>query len=346
MSGRPSIARRSISTRHSTCPKAQARFVVEELLKRGPDEVGLCRQGRTVIKLDDHPTPTSQAHGRGRDLGPGDVVVISGGGRGITAEVAVAMAAAFQPRLVVLGRSPAPGPEEDWLAGIHDEPGLRRALLARTNRRLTPQELNQESRRLIVEREIRGNLERITSAGSPVVYHSVDVRDGEAVRATLARVRQQYGPVRGLVHGAGILADRRIVDQTDAQFDLVYGTKALGVEHLFAAIDPESLALLVLFSSSSARFGRVGQVAYAAANEFLNKWAEQQSLRLPSCRVISFNWGPWAGGMVTDGLKPLFEQEGLSLIPLDAGAKLVVEEARHTVAQAVELVVAGRAAAS
>ncbi len=319
-------------------PEGAARLVVEELLKRGPDEVGLNRQGRTVIELESR-TPPAVAQRRTRELAPGDPVVISGGARGITAEVAVALASAFQPRLIVLGRSPAPGREEDWLAGIHDEPSLKRALTARTNRRLTPHELNQESRRLFVEREIRRNLERITSAGSPVVYHSVDVRDGDALRSALARVRQEYGPVRGLIHGAGVLADRRIVDQTDAQFDLVYETKALGLHHLFQAIDPESLALLVLFSSSSARFGRVGQVAYAAANEFLNKWAQQQAFRLPNCRVVSFNWGPWAGGMVTDALKPLFEQEGLSLIPLDAGAKLVVEEARQAGARPVEVVV-------
>ena len=71
----------------------------------------------------------------------------------------------------------------------------------------------------------------------------------------------------------------------------------------------------------------------------LNKWAQQQSLRLRDCRVASFNWGPWAGGMVTDALKPMFEQEGLSLIPLDAGARLVVEEARRETSPGVELVV-------
>ena len=319
-------------------PEGAARLIVEELFKRGPDEVGLSRQGRSVIELEAR-TPPAPARRRAHDLRPGDPVVISGGARGITAGVAVAFASAFQPRLVVLGRSPAPGREEDWFAGIDDEPGLRRALLARANRRLTPHELNQESRRLIVEREIRRNLERITSAGSPVVYHSVDVRDARAVRATLGRVRQEYGPVRGLVHGAGVLADRRIVDQTDAQFELVYGTKALGIDHLFEAIDPESLALLFLFSSSSARLGRVGQAAYAAANEFLNKWAQQQAVRLPNCRVVSFNWGPWDGGMVSGALKPLFEQEGLSLITLEAGAKLVVDLARQAWAGPVEVVV-------
>ena len=67
-------------------------------------------------------------------------------------------------------------------------------------------------------------------------------------------------------------------------------------------------------------------MAYAAANEAINKWAQQQSRRLPHCRVISYNWGPWAGGMVQDSLRPLFEKEGIALISLEAGARCVVDE--------------------
>ena len=104
----------------------------------------------------------------------------------------------------------------------------------------------------------------------------------------------------GLIHGAGVLADRRIVDQTDAQFQQVLDTKVEGLLHLFEAIDPEALGFLALFSSSTARFGRIGQVAYAAANEYLNKWAQQAAVHLPHCRVVSFNWGPWSGGMVSE----------------------------------------------
>ena len=155
----------------------------------------------------------------------------------------------------------------------------------------------------------------------------------------MEEIRRQYGNVRGLIHGAGVLADRRIVDQTDSQFDLVYDTKVKGLENLYRSIDPEALRFLVLFSSSTARFGRSGQVAYAAANEALNKWAQQQSVRLPHCRVVSYNWGPWAGGMVKDSLKALFEKEGLSLIPLDLGAHLVVDAIRGDDAGPVEVVV-------
>jgi acyl transferase domain-containing protein/NAD(P)-dependent dehydrogenase (short-subunit alcohol dehydrogenase family)/acyl carrier protein len=320
-------------------PEGAARVIVEEFLKRGPLEVGLSRLGRTVVELESLANEEATQR-RARPLAPGEVLVIAGGGRGVTAEVAVALASAFQPRLVLLGRSPAPSREEEWVASIADEAELKRALAARSGRRPSPHELGQESRRILAGREIRRNLERIKGAGAAVVYESVDVRDGAAVQAVMARVHREFGPVRGLIHGAGVLADRRIIDQTDPQFDLVYHTKVLGLHNLFSALDPEALKLLVLFSSSTARFGRVGQVAYAAANEYLNKWAQQQSLRLPQCRVVSFNWGPWAGGMVTDALKPMFEQEGLALIPLDAGARLVVEEARREASRGVELVVA------
>ena len=72
-------------------------------------------------------------------------------------------------------------------------------------------------------------------------------------------MQREHGPIRGLIHGAGILADRKIVDQTDAQFDLVYKTKVEGLHHLFDALDEKSLRLLFLFSSSTARFGRAAR---------------------------------------------------------------------------------------
>ena len=47
--------------------------------------------------------------------------------------------------------------------------------------------------------------------------------------AALADVRNRLGPIAALVHGAGVLADRRIEDQTDEQFDDVYDTKVDGL---------------------------------------------------------------------------------------------------------------------
>jgi acyl transferase domain-containing protein/NADP-dependent 3-hydroxy acid dehydrogenase YdfG len=305
-----------------------ADVIVNELFQRGPAEVGLCADGRAAVELE----PAKNGDGSRRqpvDLTQGDLVVVSGGARGVTAEVAVALAQSFRPRLVLLGRTPVPAAEPDWLAAIDDEAQIKHALLARSNGRRALHEVGAEVDRMMAQREIRGQLARIEAAGSPVVYRSVDVRDQAAVQAVMADVQGEFGMARGLIHGAGVLADRKIADQTDAQFDLVFDTKVKGLYHLYESLDPESLRFLILFSSSTARFGRAGQVAYAAANEALNKWAQQQSVRLPHCHVVSYNWGPWAGGMVKDSLRPMFEKEGLSLIPLDAGAHLVVDELRR-----------------
>ena len=171
------------------------------------------------------------------------------------------------------------------------------------------------------------NLERpIERAGSKVVYRQVDVRDAAALRTVFAEVRASLGPIRGLVHGAGVLADRLIVDKTVEQFESVYDTKAASLQTMLDILEDDDLRLLALFASSTGRFGRTGQVDYAVANEVLNKLAQREARRRPGCKVVSINWGPWDGGMVNASLKKLFEQEGVGVIGLREGAEFFVRE--------------------
>ena len=313
----PEVACKAIDLDPAFGPADQAAAaILEEMFRRGPAEVGLARDGRSAIAAVpaglDRPGPAP--------LGSGDVVVITGGARGITAEVAVALAEAFRPTIVLLGRSPAPSLEPDWLVPLADEAEIKRALAARANGHATPQAISEQFRGVAANREIARNLRRIERAGARVAYRPVDVRDAGAVRACLDAVRDEFGPIRGLVHGAGVLADRRIEDQTDEQFAAVYDTKVAGLRGLLAATAGDDLRVLVLFSSSTARFGRTGQVAYASANEVLNKHARHVVRSRPACRVVAVNWGPWDGGMVTPSLRPIFEAEGVPLIAPEAGA--------------------------
>jgi len=303
-------------------PAAASEVLFDELSRTGPAEVGLTREGRNAPEL----VRTPLAPGASSPLRAGDVVIVTGGARGVTAEVAVALAEAFRPTLVLFGRSPAPQDEPDWLSALEGEAEIKRALASRANGHATPQLVGERFRTLTANREILRNLARVEDAGARVVYRAVDVRDPAAVRDAVASVRAEFGPVRGLVHGAGVLADRRIEDQTDAQFAEVYSTKVAGLRALLDAVGTDELAALALFSSSTARFGRAGQVAYAAANEVLNKFARREAGRRPGCRVVAVNWGPWDGGMVTSSLKPLFASEGIGLIPLREGARYLVDE--------------------
>jgi acyl transferase domain-containing protein/NAD(P)-dependent dehydrogenase (short-subunit alcohol dehydrogenase family) len=300
-----------------------AAAVIEEMFLAGPVEVGLRAAGR--LTLQRVAVPLSEPAGAG-PFEPGDVIVISGGARGITAEAAVALSAAFHPTLVLLGRSPMPGPEPDWLAPLSGEPEIKRALALRGNGNGVPKGVGEQYRQIAAGREVRQALTRIEAAGGRVVYRTVDVRDAAVVAEVLAAVRGEFGPIRGLVHGAGVLADARIEDKTAEQFRRVWDTKVVGLRNLLAGLDPDELRALVLFSSSTARFGRAGQADYAAANEVLNKTAQAYARRLHACRVLAVNWGPWDGGMVTSGLKKIFHSEGIGLISPQDGADYLIGE--------------------
>jgi len=99
---------------------------------------------------------------------------------------------------------------------------------------------------------------------------------------------------------------------------------------LLEATAPDDLRFIALFSSTTGRFGRSGQVDYAVANEVLNKIAQDESRRRPACRCVSMNWGPWDGGMVTPALKKVFANEGIGLIGLGEGGKLLAHEIAAT----------------
>jgi acyl transferase domain-containing protein len=317
---------------------AGALAVADELFLVGPTEVGINADGRWAVQRVSEPLPPAQETA---PFAPGEVIVISGGARGVTAEVAVELAKRFQPTLVLLGRSPAPKPEPDWLSALSGEAEIKRELACRANGSATPKLVGSQYAKVVAARETRQTIERIEAAGAKVVYLTVDVRQPKSVAGLLAAVRAEYGPVVGIIHGAGVLADARIEDKTDEQFERVYSTKVDGLRSLLGAVDVNELRALVLFSSTTGRFGRAGQADYAIANEVLNKIARQQAIRLPNCRVVSVNWGPWDGGMVTPSLKSIFSREGIPLIPPAAGAAHLISELCAHGPSATEVVVMG-----
>ena len=314
-----------------------AAAIVNELTVDGPIEVGLdgdVRRGLDTV-------PTAITNGRSR-LGPGDVVVLTGGARGVTAEVACALATESKSTLVLLGRSPAPEPDPTWLEGVTGAADMKRALLEHGFEGCgtpTPTDLDAAYRRHVANREVTNTVARIDRAGARAVYRSVDVRDGAAVATAFAEIHDTFGPISGLIHAAGVLEDRWIDDKTIDQFERVFDTKVAGLRHLLEAVEPDELAFLALFSSVSGRFGRQGQVDYAMANEVLNKAAQRQASLRPSCRVVSIDWGPWDGGMVTPALKRDFSRAGIGVIPLEVGARTLIDELACADTGATEIVI-------
>lgn len=298
--------------------------LVDELLTIGPTEVGLTAKGRIGLELIEASVagPNDKSH----LLASGDVVVVTGGARGVTAESLFPFVRAYQLKLILLGRTDVASAEPNWLAQLEDEAAIKKAIIAHGGRAMTPREVGEEFRRIVAQREIRRNVRRLTAAGASVEYLPTDVQNAQSLADTLADIRRRLGPITALIHGAGVLADRKIEDLTDEQFQLVYSTKVDGVHNLLAATENDPLKAIVLFSSSTGRFGRTGQAAYAAANEVLNKTAQRLARSKPTCRTVAFNWGPWDGGMVTPALVQVFAKEGIGLISYAEGGATLWRE--------------------
>lgn len=315
-----------------------ATILINEAITEGPVEVGVSDHGLHALKLV--ATPLAAAKGE-LPVKRGDLVVVSGGARGVTAHVSIALAKSSAATMLLLGRSPFVAIEADWLQGLSTEAAIKKAIIHHAEHKLKPKDVAKEYHLIISQREIRHTLSEIEACGAVACYRSVDLRDADAVHSILAESRAEHGPVKGIIHGAGVLADRLIQDKTIAQFSHVYDTKVCGLRALLVATAEDPLVMMVMFSSSTGRFGRIGQVDYAVANEVLNKIAEEQATQRPNCRVLAPNWGPWDGGMVTPALKKVFSDEGIAVIDLDAGAEYLMQELATAPGGPVEMVILG-----
>ncbi|GGX66512.1 hypothetical protein GCM10010358_21220 [Streptomyces minutiscleroticus] len=303
-----------------------AGLVLEEVYDAAgvPVQVGRDGTRRVALTLGEEPLDGTGS-APAVPVGPDDLLVVTGGGRGITARCAVALAAAHRPGLLLLGRT-ALGEEPAWAHGLADAGELKAAAAAhlkQTGEKPTPKRVEQLYQAVVGEREIRRTLADVRAAGSEVEYLPVDITDAAATAAALAPYRER---VTGLVHGAGVLADQLISAKKAAEIERVLSVKLGGLQSVVAALPADRLRHVLLFSSVAGFFGNRGQSDYAMANETLNAWAAAFRRSHPGAHVTSLNWGAWDSGMVSPQIKAVFEERGITLIPEGTGTRLFTEQ--------------------
>ncbi len=313
-------------------------LLAELLIPQASTSVGYTTGQRVTLRL----IAASLEPGEGGHpgLGPGSVVLLTGGARGITARVAVGLARASGCHLELVGRTPAPtGDEHPMTAAATDRIALRRVLAQAGNR--TPVEIEAAATRILAEREIRTTLAELTGPAASVRYCALDVRDPTAVTTLIEDIYQRHGRLDGIVHGAGVLSDRLLADKTTEEFTQIWQTKVDGARTLAEAARAD-LRFLVLFGSVSGIYGNRGQADYAAANDALDTLARIWASRSQG-RVLALDWGPWAtpgdgAGMVSTELERDYARRGIGLIdPADGVACLLAELAGGTESQVVYL---------
>lgn len=305
-------------------------LLVREFIAAGPVEIGYRAEKRLAPRPRHHELPDEGASPPTLAIDSSHVVLLAGGGRGITAQMARELARATKATLVLLGRSSMPAEHEDpATAGATDATALRQALLAQLRAAggtISPRDVETRLRRLLADREIRETLGALRAHGSQAEYIECDVRDRAAFAQALAECRARHGRLDVVVHGAGVIEDRLIQDKSTESFDAVVSTKIDPLLTIVGELDAAHVGALVLFSSVAGFFGNAGQCDYAAANEILNRVARRLNDVWPG-RVVALNWGPWAGaGMVTPEVARQFAARGVNMIAPAAGSHAAVRE--------------------
>ena len=324
----PSVRVKAVDLDRDAHNHQQADQLLAEMMAAdGLVEVGYHGSQRMMLTLAPAPLTTTRPT---PPLDQSSVVLLTGGARGITAEVALTLAERYRPTLLLVGRTALPAGQESALtAGLTDAPGLKRAIieqLRQAGQPLTPVKVQETYLRLLREREVRQNMSRLQNTGARVEYLVCDVSDEQAFGALIADIYSRHGHIDGLVHGAGVVEDKLVRDKTLDSFQRVLDIKVQSSLTIARKIRPEQLRFAVFFSSIAGRLGNRGQSDYAAANEILSKLAVWLGKKWPN-RVVAVEWGPWAMlGMATPEIQKQFSERGIATVPPQLGCDMLLAE--------------------
>lgn len=204
---------------------------------------------------------------------------------------------------------------------------------------------------------------RLRELGASVWTPRVDVCERAEIEQLTSRVCDELGPVRGVVHAAGVLADRLLPNVEPADFERVLAPKLGGAANLLAVTSRQPLDFFVVLSSLAAHVGNAGQIAYAAASACLDSWVMAARRQHAPANLSLVDLGPWgeAGmamqaatrgrgqseaaidsirsrrddGQLLDQMRQFWRERGMELIPPRIGCQAIALAARQGLQQLV-----------
>lgn len=260
-----------------------------------------------------------------------DVILVTGGSRGVTSKCLLALMEKAPCKVAILGRAAISQEHRDD-AETAKIPDLRemKTLIARRFKadgyKGPFSAIEKKAKAILDQRDMLNTFHTLEKIGCTVRYYACDVNNREDLSKTMDKIHQELGQVRGIIHGAGLLADCKIWNKDMARFRAVLDTKYVGLNNILACVDKNQLKLVVSFSSVAGYFGNDGQMDYAAGNEFLAKFAHHFRRKYPNCKALTINWGAWDGGMMDYIYRKTLTEKGYVLIPLEVGANYFANE--------------------
>ncbi|MET8067826.1 SDR family NAD(P)-dependent oxidoreductase, partial [Micromonospora sp. NPDC005313] len=214
-----------------------------------------------------------------------DVLLVTGGAKGITAECALAMAKDSGARLALLGRSDA----------------------------ATDPEISANLAR-IAEQGVTVRYARADVTDPAQVRAAVD-----SLTAELG------GPVTAVLHGAGRNEPTALTGVNEDMVRRTLAPKVDGLRNVLDAVGGDGLKLLVALGSIIGRAGLRGEAHYSIANEWLDDLVTRYGTDHPDCRTLVLEWSVWSGVGMGERLSVVetLAREGVTAITPDQGLAML-----------------------
>ncbi len=166
-------------------------------------------------------------------------------------------------------------------------------------------------------------LAELRHAGVEVSVLQADVSSREQMERVFDHLHAGGGPLKGILHCAGVLDDAVIEHLTPALLASVLAAKVSGTQILDELSSDAPLDFLALFSSGSSLLGSPGQANHSAANACMDALAHDRARR--GRPVVTINWGAWGGvGAATRGpAASRIGLTGLDTIPVGDGFRVL-----------------------
>ena len=144
-------------------------------------------------------------------------------------------------------------------------------------------------------------LQKIKKDGGKVHIVKTDIANYENLKAALASINKEFGPIAGIINAAGVASDGFLIKKEWDKFYDVLKPKIQGTWSLYELTQNEPLDFFVMCSSLASVYGAPGQIDYIAANAYLDSFAF--ALRKKGTKALTINWSGWSeSGMAVDNL--------------------------------------------
>ena len=286
---RPELKVRALDFSPAVSPMAMAERVCAELAT--PDGFAAVGFDGELVRRVRRPRilePTSYAS-RSLSWSADDVVLVTGGAKGITAECALALARDTGVRLALVGRS-----------ALEDD--------------TRPNGSPSEARRA---------LDRLREVGITARYYQCDVADFAAVQRLVLHVREDLGRISGVVHGAGLNTPAAFERVSAEEALAEISPKVLGAANLCRALEDDPPKLLVGLSSIIGLTGMMRNAWYGFSNEALGVLLAAFGDRHPETAVLLLAFSIWdeVGMGARMGSTTFLAKMGIDSIPVAEGVR-------------------------